>query len=229
MFVSLRNLLIVGQSLLVVATTTTTQVVDQRELLTGLAPMIMGMIPETIKGAIPQECKGNDDAELEQAVQCAVDNLTSCGGLVTLIPEFATLPLPEAVDTCDDVQTPFCLFAEACAPCDAEFEALVTCFVLQSDNISKAVEDLVNGCSLGCDDAAADDADMMDADGEDIDVDVDDDALSNSTEMMIEEIVDVTVSGIRVDVTVTTTGNATANETETNEETEEEDAANEAE
>ena len=219
MFVSLRNLLIVGQSLLVVATTAT-QVVDQRELLAGMAGMVMGMIPDPIKGAIPQECKGNDDAELEQAVQCAVDNLTSCGGLVTLIPEFATLPLPEAVDTCDDVQTPFCLFAEACAPCDAEFEALVTCFVLQSDNISKVVEDLVNGCSLGCDDAAAD--------GEDIDVDVDDDALSNSTEMMIEEIVDVTVSGIRVDVTVTTTGNATANETETNEETEEE-AANEAE
>ena len=85
MFVSLRNLLIVGQSLLVVATTTTTQVVDQRELLTGMAPMIMGMIPETIKGAIPQECKGNDDAELEQAVQCAVNNLSSCGGLVTLM------------------------------------------------------------------------------------------------------------------------------------------------
>ena len=220
MFVSLRNLLIVGQSLLVVATTAT-QVVDQRELLAGMAGMVMGMIPDPIKLAIPQECKGNDDAELEQAVQCAVNNLSSCGGLVTLIPEFATLPLPEAVDTCDDVQTPFCLFAEACAPCDAEFEALVTCFVLQSDNISKAVEDLVNGCSLGCDDAAAD--------GEDIDVDVDDDALSNSTEMMIEEIVDVTVSGIRVDVTVTTTGNATANETETNEETEEEEAANEAE
>ena len=149
---------------------------------------------------------------------------------MTLIPEFAKLPLPEDVDTCDDVQTPFCLFAEACAPCDAEFEALVTCFVLQSDNISPAVTDLVNGCSLGCDDAAADaDGDMMDADGEDIDVDVDDDdALSNSTEMMIEDIVDVTVSGIRVDVTVTTTGNATANETETNEETEEA-AANEAE
>ena len=220
MFVSLRNLLIVGQSLLVVATTAT-QVVDQRELLAGMAGMVMGMIPDPIKGAIPQECKGNDDAELEQAVDCAVNNLSNCGGLVTLIPEFATLPLPEAVDTCDDVQTPFCLFAEACAPCDAEFEALVTCFVLQSDNISKAVEDLVNGCSLGCDDAAAD--------GEDIDVDVDDDALSNSTEMMIEEIVDVTVSGIRVDVTVTTTGNATANETETNEETEEEEAANEAE
>ena len=220
MFVSLRNLLIVGQSLLVVATATTTQVVDQRELLAGMAGMVMGMIPDPIKGAIPQECKGNDDAELEQAVDCAVNNLSNCGGLVTLIPEFATLPLPEAVDTCDDVQTPFCLFAEACAPCDGEFEALVTCFVLQSDNISKAVEDLVNGCSLGCDDAAAD--------GEDIDVDVDDDALSNSTEMMLEEIVDVTVSGIRVDVTVTTTGNATANETETNEETEEE-AANEAE
>jgi len=188
----------------------------------------MGMIPDPIKQAIPQECKGNADAELEQAVECAVNNLTNCGGLVTLIPEFATLPLPEDVDTCDDVQTPFCLFAEACAPCDAEFEALVTCFVLQSDNISPAVTDLVNGCSLGCDDAAAD-GDMMDADGEAIDVVVvDDDALSNSTEMMIEDIVDVTVSGIRVDVTVTTTGNATANETETNEETEE-DAANEAE
>merc|ERR1711865_1175597 len=189
-----------------------TTVVDQRELQSSLTGMIMGMIPDPIKQAIPQKCKGNADAELEQAVECAVNNLTNCGGLVTLIPEFATLPLPEDVDTCDDVQTPFCLFAEACAPCDAEFEALVTCFVLQNDNISPAVTDLVNGCSLGCDDAAADaDGDMMDANGEAIDVVVDDDALSNSTEMMIEDIVDVTVSGIRVDLTVTTTGNATAN------------------
>merc|ERR1712238_433955 len=54
-------------------------------------------------------------------------------------------------------------FANACAPCSSDFEALVTCVVLKTEGIDQEKTDFINGCSLGCGgdvDAAADAADV---------------------------------------------------------------------
>merc|ERR1712238_472137 len=124
-------------------------------------------IPESILSAIPDACQGNDDAEFETAVNCGVANIGVCMDLLGLIPEFGNLPTTASeIETCVDINAPFCLFANACAPCSSDFEALVTCVVLKTEGIDQEKTDFINGCSLGC--------------GGDVDVDADTDTNTDA-------------------------------------------------
>jgi len=122
---------------------------------------IMGMIPQTIKDGIPEECQGNTDAEFEIAIDCAYIKITEgeCLGLLGVISEFGNIPSASEIETCDDINDPFCTFANACEACSTDFEALVTCVVLKTPGIDQKTTDFIDSCSLGC--------------GVDIDVDVD--------------------------------------------------------
>jgi len=112
---------------------------------------IISMIPENILSVIPDACQGNADAEFETAVNCGVANIGVCMGLMGLIPEFGNLPTTASeIETCENINAPFCRFANACAPCSADFEALVTCVVLKTEGIDQEKTDFINGCSLGC-------------------------------------------------------------------------------
>ena len=117
----------------------------QRQLLD-----VVSMIPESILSAIPDDCRGNDDAEFETAVNCGVANLGDCRGLLGLIPEFGNIPTASEVEECDDINVPYCLFADACEICSSDFEALVTCVVLKSEGLDQNTTDLIDSCSLGC-------------------------------------------------------------------------------
>jgi len=117
----------------------------------GKLEIIMSMIPADILSSIPDDCRGNDDAELEMAVNCGVTNINDCTRLMSLIPEFGNIPSASEIENCDDINAPFCLFTEACETCSSDFEALVTCIVLKSEGLfNQNTTDFIDSCSLGC-------------------------------------------------------------------------------
>mmetsp|Transcript_43638 Transcript_43638/g.44321 ORF Transcript_43638/g.44321 Transcript_43638/m.44321 type:complete len:166 (-) Transcript_43638:682-1179(-) len=114
---------------------------------------IMDAIPPSIMNAIPSNCTGNEDAEFELAIDCAAGMIidSKCFGLIPLIGEFGNIPSASEIETCEDINDPFCTFATACEPCAAAFEALVTCVVLTTEDIDQNTTDFIDSCSLACD------------------------------------------------------------------------------
>jgi hypothetical protein len=117
----------------------------------GLGGDPMSLIPSDILEDIPEECRGNDDAEFDSSVICAISNLSKCFGIVSLIDEFSDIPNAENITDCIEINEPYCKFVDACSVCADEFESLVTCIVLKSDGISQNQTDFIDSCSLGCD------------------------------------------------------------------------------
>jgi len=113
---------------------------------------IMDMISQSIKDAIPANCTGSADAEFEMAVACGGTHSGECRGLLGLITELGNIPSAFEIETCEDINDPFCTFANACEICAIDFEALVTCVVLETEGIDSNTTDFIDSCSLGCGD-----------------------------------------------------------------------------
>ena len=115
---------------------------------------ITNLIPDEILDGIPEECRGNTDAEFDSSVTCAVTNLAQCAGIISLVEEFGNIPSGENITDCIDINEPYCTFVDACSVCADEFESLVNCIVLKSDEtlLTQNQTDFIESCSLSCDD-----------------------------------------------------------------------------
>merc|ERR1740117_347529 len=115
---------------------------------------ITNLIPDEILDGIPEECRGNTDAEFDSSVTCAVTNLAQCAGIISLVEEFGNIPSAENITECIDINEPYCTFVDACSVCADEFESLVNCIVLKSDEtlLTQHQTDFIESCSLSCDD-----------------------------------------------------------------------------
>merc|ERR1740117_2441540 len=107
---------------------------------------ITNLIPDEILDGIPEECRGNTDAEFDSSVTCA--------GIISLVEEFGNIPSGENITDCIDINEPYCTFVDACSVCADEFESLVNCIVLKSDEtlLTQHQTDFIESCSLSCDD-----------------------------------------------------------------------------
>lgn len=98
----------------------------------------LGLIPDAVLDTIPKRCRGKDTRQLEQAVFCAEDE-TKCDVLEDLIAAVEEFPNAKTankdIQTCAHYTTAYCATigkATECANCNKEFEALWTCFVIQT-------------------------------------------------------------------------------------------------
>jgi hypothetical protein len=114
---------------------------------------ISRMIPDEILNAVPEECRGSADAEFDSSVNCAVGNLLKCAKILEVVNEFGNIPSAENITDCIDINEPYCKFVDACSVCADEFESLVTCIVLKTDDtlLSQNQTDFIDSCSLSCD------------------------------------------------------------------------------
>ena len=115
---------------------------------------ITNLIPDEILDGIPEECRGNTDAEFDSSVTCAITNLAQCAGIISLVEEFGNIPSADNITDCMDINEPYCTFVDACSVCADEFESLVNCIVLKSDEtlLTQNQTDFIESCSLSCDD-----------------------------------------------------------------------------
>ena len=111
---------------------------------------VMALIPPAILELIPEPCRDGDDAEFAVAVNCGVNKLMECSGLLTVMNEFENIPSAENVTECADIEEPFCAIAGTCEPCLEEFDILIRCMVSNSELVDANVTELIDGCSLIC-------------------------------------------------------------------------------
>jgi len=111
---------------------------------------MMALLPPDIVDLVPPACNDSDDAEFPVAVDCAMENLAQCMGLLSVMPQFEDIPAAEDVSDCIDIQEPFCDIALTCPPCMEHFDTLIRCMVANSEGMDANTTALVDSCSLGC-------------------------------------------------------------------------------
>jgi hypothetical protein len=99
----------------------------------------------SLEDQVPEACKNvtDNDNPFDGAVTCAMRNLISCFGLLSLVDGSQTIPGDDAV--CADYNDLSCSYLEACPPCEEEFLLLIDCLVLES-NVTLAEECDLSAC-----------------------------------------------------------------------------------
>ena len=99
----------------------------------------LGLIPDEVLESIPKRCRGKDTRQLEQAVFCAEDE-KKCDVIDDLIAAVEDFPNEKKankdIQTCDHYNTAYCTTigkTTNCAKCSKEFEALWTCFLIETN------------------------------------------------------------------------------------------------
>lgn len=90
----------------------------------------MMIIPPDLLALVPEVCQEGNSAEFQEAVGCAFALFSrGCAGIIGKLGEFQNIPSAEEIETCEDIQVPFCNIATACEPCMMEFDALFRCII----------------------------------------------------------------------------------------------------
>ncbi len=91
---------------------------------------VMMIIPQEVLAVVPEVCQDGDSAEFQEAVGCAFMLFSrGCAGIIGKLGEFQNIPTAEEIETCEDIQVPFCNIATACEQCMMEFDALFRCII----------------------------------------------------------------------------------------------------
>ena len=128
-----------------------------RSMVTVLVLVVLAALPSVIYSqldfldAVPEECKGTEDAEFDMAMGCVFENWQDCFGVTTKLTAFQDLPSAENITDCEDIELPFCDITTTCTPCHANFESLIKCIVLFDPLIDANVTELVDDvCDFTC-------------------------------------------------------------------------------
>ena len=90
----------------------------------------MMIIPPDLLALVPEVCQDGDSAEFQEAVGCAFMHFSQgCAGIIGKLGEFQNIPSAEEIETCEDIQVPFCSIASECEQCKMEFDALFRCII----------------------------------------------------------------------------------------------------
>eukprot|EP00531_Pseudo-nitzschia_arenysensis_P013587 CAMPEP_0116138410 /NCGR_PEP_ID=MMETSP0329-20121206/12769_1 /TAXON_ID=697910 /ORGANISM="Pseudo-nitzschia arenysensis, Strain B593" /LENGTH=178 /DNA_ID=CAMNT_0003633395 /DNA_START=13 /DNA_END=549 /DNA_ORIENTATION=- len=90
---------------------------------------IINLIPQDLLDKIPDACKEFDDSDFQDALNCAFDNLATCSAIIGKIQVFQDLPSVDEIETCGDIEAPFCEIATTCTVCMEEFDRVIRCIV----------------------------------------------------------------------------------------------------
>ncbi len=90
---------------------------------------VISLIPQDLLDKIPDACKEFEDSEFQDALNCAFDNLAACSAIIGKIQVFQNLPSVDEIETCEDIEEPFCEIATTCTVCMEQFDAVIRCIV----------------------------------------------------------------------------------------------------
>mmetsp|Transcript_24035 Transcript_24035/g.56722 ORF Transcript_24035/g.56722 Transcript_24035/m.56722 type:complete len:137 (+) Transcript_24035:76-486(+) len=128
-----------------------------RSMATLLILAVLAALPSVIQSqlnqlmdSVPEECQGAEDAEFDMAIGCVLENFVECIAIKGVLSTFTDLPSAENITDCEDVEAPFCEIVETCEVCQANFEVLIKCIVLNDPLIDGNVTDLVDVCGFEC-------------------------------------------------------------------------------
>lgn len=91
---------------------------------------VMMIIPPELIEVVPEVCRDGESAEFQEAIWCAFLLFSrGCAGIIGKLGEFQNIPSAEEIETCEDIQIPFCDIATTCEQCMTEFDALFRCII----------------------------------------------------------------------------------------------------
>lgn len=117
-------------------------------ILGSLAAPANAQLPDitALLALLPQECLLTVQTTV---IPCFIANPECLEDLPTA-DEIGSLPSSTEIDSCDDVSGPVCPILERCELCLDELGELLTCILVNSENISQEITDLINGCVFDC-------------------------------------------------------------------------------